>query len=178
MFTTFFLLHVTNVPMKLQTALHSLSTVYSSHFLKIQSFIVLVVIFVYWLWWQLFLACDDFGSMFEHYSLLAPFFFLMDINYLLAQAHWFYSLCQGQSTLAQQPEMTVAKCSPISVTVSLGAVSVTFSWISRWMAASATNISPVQSNYCSHYGLFFFCVCVLVCFAFWKWWISMLIQVR
>ena len=45
---------------------------------------------------------------------LFVFFFFFFLKWRLVQAHLFHSLCQDQSTVAQQAETTVAKCSPTS----------------------------------------------------------------
>ena len=59
-----------------------------------------------------FLACEDFGRVFDHsfpacaFCVCVLFFFF---KWRLAHAHKFHSLWQDQSTVAQQAEMTVAK---------------------------------------------------------------------
>ena len=66
-----------------------------------------------------FLACEDFGRMFDHSFLGCAFsfflsfflFFLFFLKLRLARAHYFHSLSQDQSTVAQQAETTVAECS-------------------------------------------------------------------
>ena len=64
-----------------------------------------------------FLACEDFGRMFDHSFLGCAFFFLYFFFFFfflklrLARAHYFHSLSQDQSTVAQQAETTVAECS-------------------------------------------------------------------
>ena len=42
------------------------------------------------------------------------FFFLFFPNWRSARAHYFHSLCQDQSTVAQRAEMTVTECSLMS----------------------------------------------------------------
>ena len=61
----------------------------------------------------LFLACEDFGRMFNHsfpvYAFIFTFFFRRGGEWRLARAHLFHSLCQ--STVVQQAATTVAECS-------------------------------------------------------------------
>ena len=56
-----------------------------------------------------FLACRDFGRIFHHSFLSSAFFFFL--KWRLACAHYFHSLSQDQSTVAQRDKMTVANVS-------------------------------------------------------------------
>ena len=60
-----------------------------------------------------FLACEDLGEcrpfILQLHFLFFILFFLLKSR--LARAHQFNSLCQDQSTVAQQAAMTVAECS-------------------------------------------------------------------
>ena len=55
-----------------------------------------------------FVACEDLGRMFNHSFPACTFLFLF-LKWGLARTHWFHSLGQDQSTVAQRAEMTVAK---------------------------------------------------------------------
>ena len=61
-------------------------------------FLVVVVAF--------YLLVRNFGRMFNHSFLTCTF-----LKWRLARAHYFPSLCQDQSTVAQWAETTMAKCS-------------------------------------------------------------------
>ena len=65
------------------------------------------------LWWWFFLACKDFGTMFDH-SFPACAFFLFLLICRLARTPSFHSLGQDQSTVAQKAEMTATECSQMS----------------------------------------------------------------
>ena len=60
-----------------------------------------------------FLACENFGRMFDHSFPVSAFwfFFVLFLKWRLAHAHLFHSLCQNQSTVAQRAETAVAECS-------------------------------------------------------------------
>ena len=59
-----------------------------------------------------FLVCEDFGRMFDNSFPACAFFFLFFFcKCRLAHTHLFHSLGQDQSTVAQQAETTVTKCS-------------------------------------------------------------------
>ena len=60
-----------------------------------------------------FLACEEFWRMFDN-SLPACAFLLFFLKWRLTRAHYFHSLGQDQSTVAQQAETTVTECSPPS----------------------------------------------------------------
>ena len=61
----------------------------------------------------LFLACEDFGRMFDS-SFPACTFFLLLFKVEISSHTQFHSLDQDQSTVAQQAETTVTKCSLMS----------------------------------------------------------------
>ena len=63
-----------------------------------------------------FLACEEFGRMFDHSFLACAFFLLLILLLLLflfkwrlLRTHKFRSLCQDQCTVAQRAETTVAE---------------------------------------------------------------------
>ena len=56
-----------------------------------------------------FLACEILGECSTIYSLPALLLLLL-LKWKIARAHAFNSLCQDHSTVAQQPEATVAEC--------------------------------------------------------------------
>ena len=55
------------------------------------------------------LACEDFGRMIDHSFPVCAFFFFL--KWRLARVHYFRSLGQDQSTVAQRAETTVTECS-------------------------------------------------------------------
>ena len=56
-----------------------------------------------------FLACEDFGRMFDNLFPACVFFFFF--KWRLARALFFHSLGQDQSTVAPRAESTVTECS-------------------------------------------------------------------
>ena len=65
-----------------------------------------------------FLACDDFGTMFDNSFPVCAFVFLFLIKWRLARAHVFHSLGQDQSTVAQRSETTIDRVFPDELRVS------------------------------------------------------------
>ena len=61
----------------------------------------------------LFLACEDFGRMFDSSFPACTFFWLL-FKVEISSHTQFHSLDQDQSTVAQQAETTVTKCSLMS----------------------------------------------------------------
>ena len=60
------------------------------------------------------LACGDLGRRFDdlfHTSIVFLSFFFFVLKWGSARAHQFHFLGQGQSTLAQRADTTVAECS-------------------------------------------------------------------
>ena len=56
-------------------------------------------------------ACKDLGRMFNHlFPTCASFLSFFFPKWRLAHVHYFHSLCQDQSTVAQRAETTVAEC--------------------------------------------------------------------
>ena len=53
-----------------------------------------------------FLACEDFGSMFDNSFSACALLIVVFLKWRLVCAHWFHSLGQDQSTVAKQDEMT------------------------------------------------------------------------
>ena len=71
------------------------------------------------------LACKNFGRMFDHSFPACTFFFWVGVGgWSLACTHKVHSLCQDQSTMAQQADATEAKCSLTS-----------YKWVCFWIGS-------------------------------------------